>query len=222
MKIIKRNQIVIFVIALMLITAGYLNYTQSEKNTLQANSDVDSKEIAALGDAKLVNSNVEEEKEDASSISSEKNEDENIIENSSNKSNSSHIQETKETSSNVIKQTNDEYFTNSRLTRDTMYSQMIESYQKILDNNSVSAEQKAISQTEIKKINDLKNSIMICENLIKTKGFSDVVIFVNDKSINVIIKKEKNELTEEEAAQVQNIVAREMNAEIENIHISCK
>ena len=35
-----------------------------------------------------------------------------------------------------------------------MYSQMIESYQKILNNTSVSADQKAISQTEIKKIND--------------------------------------------------------------------
>lgn len=117
---------------------------------------------------------------------------------------------------------NDDYFTNSRLTRDTMYSQMIESYQKILNNTSVSADQKAISQTEIKKINDLKNSIMICENLIKTKGISDVVIFANDTSISVIIKTNGEEVTKEQAAQIQNIVAREMKAEIENIHISNK
>lgn len=125
------------------------------------------------------------------------------------------------TSGTVTKET-DEYFTNSRLTRDTMYSQMIESYQKILDNTSISADQKAISQTEIKKINDLKNSIMICENLIKTKGFKDVVIFVNDTSISVIIKADAEEITGEGAAQIQNIVAREMKAEIENIHISSK
>ena len=103
-----------------------------------------------------------------------------------------------------------------------MYSQMIESYQKILNNTSVSADQKAISQTEIKKINDLKNSIMICENLIKTKGISDVVIFANDTSISVVIKTNGEEVTKEQAAQIQNIVAREMKAEIENIHISNK
>ena len=141
--------------------------------------------------------------------------------NNANSSESSNENKTVTTSGTVAKET-DEYFTNSRLTRDTMYSQMIESYQKILDNNSISADQKAISQTEIKKINDLKNSIMICENLIKTKGFKDVVIFVNDISISVIIRADAEEITGEGAAQIQNIVAREMKAEIENIHISNK
>ena len=69
-----------------------------------------------------------------------------------------------------------------------MYSQMLESYEKIIENASVSAEQKAIAQTEVKKINDLKNSIMITENLIKTKGFEEVVIFVNDSSVSAIVK----------------------------------
>ena len=61
---------------------------------------------------------------------------------------------------------------------------------------------------------------MIAENLIKTKGFQDVVIFVNGQSISVILQGD--ELKQEEIAQVQNIVAREMKAEIENIHISNK
>lgn len=211
MKIIKKNQIVIFVIALMLITAGYLNYTAEDKDSImQASSEsTNTEEIAALGDARLVSSNSKDEiKEEASSINLENNQNIN--------------EETKQTSAKASKQSSDDYFTNSRLTRDTMYSQMIESYQKILDNTAISADQKGISQTEIKKINNLKNSIMICENIIKTKGFSDVVVFVNDKSINVIVKKENMELTGEEAAQIQNIVAREMNAEVENIHISCK
>ena len=61
---------------------------------------------------------------------------------------------------------------------------------------------------------------MICENLIKTKGIEDVVIFVNDKSISVIVKADK--LENDTIAQIQNIIAREMDAEIENIHISNK
>ena len=46
---------------------------------------------------------------------------------------------------------------------------MLESYQKILDNSSVSSEQKAIATQEISKINNQKNAIMIAENLIKIK-----------------------------------------------------
>lgn len=230
MKIIKRNQIIIFVIALMLITAGYLNYTTGDGGDLVATSSlIDSEEVAGIGDAKLVSSNAIEGQDS----SSESLDNTNMVsgnsttntaideKNNANSSGSSSENKTVTTSGTVTKET-DEYFTNSRLTRDTMYSQMIESYQKILDNNSISADQKAISQTEIKKINDLKNSIMICENLIKTKGFKDVVIFVNDISISVIIRADAEEITGEGAAQIQNIVAREMKAEIENIHISNK
>ena len=236
MKIIKKNQIIIFVIALMLVTAGYLNYTTGEgEDTLATSGLADNAEVAEIGDAKLVSSN-SLTNEESSSISSEKNNNisnntvsSNVVNNEENKSetniasnNVENGEKTVTTSTKNSNKNNDDYFTNSRLTRDTMYSQMIESYQKILNNTSVSADQKAISQTEIKKINDLKNSIMICENLIKTKGISDVVIFANDTSISVIIKTNGEEVTKEQAAQIQNIVAREMKAEIENIHISNK
>ena len=236
MKIIKKNQIIIFVIALMLVTAGYLNYTTGEgEDTLATSGLADNAEVAEIGDAKLVSSN-SLTNEESSSISSEKNNNisnntviSNVVNNEENQSktniesnNVENGEKTVTTSTKNSNKNNDDYFTNSRLTRDTMYSQMIESYQKILNNTSVSADQRAISQTEIKKINDLKNSIMICENLIKTKGISDVVIFANDTSISVIIKTNGEEVTKEQAAQIQNIVAREMKAEIENIHISNK
>ena len=114
----------------------------------------------------------------------------------------------------------DDYFTESKLTRDKMYSQMLESYQKILESSNLDEAQKQIASQEINNINNKKNAIMISENLIKNKGIEDVVIFVNDKSISVIVKA--SDLTEEQIAQVQNIIARELNAEIDNIHISTK
>ena len=51
MKIIKRNQLIILVISLMLITAGYLNFT-ADNNTIAT-----SYLTAELGDATLVSSN---------------------------------------------------------------------------------------------------------------------------------------------------------------------
>ena len=61
---------------------------------------------------------------------------------------------------------------------------------------------------------------MIAENLIKNKGFKDVVIFVNNDSISVVVRAEK--LQESDIAQIQSIVQRELNAKVENIHISNK
>ena len=101
-----------------------------------------------------------------------------------------------------------------------MYSQRIENYQDILNNTNVSETQKKTAQEEITKLNEEQNAIMIAENIIKTKGIEDLVIFVNGESINVIVKGE--DLKEEEIAQIQNIVTRELGAKIENIHIMNK
>ena len=202
MKLFKKNQIIIYIIVFMLMVVGYLNYTtnteqQSLETSIQMESS-DDKQIAGIGDAKLVSSN---------DIVSENtiNTTENTTENT-----------TLETNSNL----SNDYFVKSKMERDTMYSQMIETYEKILNNTNAIESQKQIATEEIQKINDTKNSIMICENLIKTKGFENSVIFVNGESISVIIEAE--EMQQEKIAQIQNIIAREMKAEIENIHIATK
>lgn len=208
MKMLKKNQLAILVIALMLVTAGYLNYTASftHNENLLASSNEDGIDIAEIGDASLVNS--------GDVVSNENNVEDNLNENTNDNTNI--INNTVSTSSqNQVK--NDDYFANSRLERDTMYSQMIDSYTKILENNSIGEDQKAISRQEITKINDIKNAIMISENLIKTKGINDVIIFVNDQSISIIVNEE--ELTQDKVAQIQNIVSRELKSSIENIHI---
>lgn len=212
MKIIKKNQLAILVISLMLITAGYLNYDSSIRGKVEETS-TNALNIASIGDAKLVNANAEDENSVASSVSYS---DEN--------SNSLNIiQNTEETSAQIKSDTNNngkDYFATSKLERNIMYSQMIDRYQKILDSTSADTDQKAIATQEIDKLNNLQNSIMIAENLLTTKGFSDSIIFVNGESINIIIGK--SELTPNEIAQIQNIISRELNASVENIHISTK
>lgn len=220
MKVLKRNQIIIFVIALMLMAAGYLNYTASNGFIpASSSSDItseDIKEMAGIGDATLVSGNIVEEntQESISDTDTITQETQNIVE---------EVNTTEDNTNTVTTNTEaekDDYFASSKLGRSTMYSQMIESYQKILENATISEAQKTIASEEIKKINDTQNAIMIAENLIQTKGFEDCVILVNDKSINIIVKAE--ELKPEEIAQIQNIASRELKAEIEDIHISNK
>lgn len=205
MKVLKRNQIIIFLLALMLVTAGYLSTTSNQdwlqtsvstsyNNTNVANSIDDS---STIGDATFVNGGALVE-----------NEDENTI-----------LNNTIDTSNTNVNE-EDNYFSDSKLQRDTMYSQSLDSYQKMLDSTTISSEQKAIAQNEITRINNEKNAIMISENLIKTKGFEDIVIFINGDSINAVIKSDK--LSQEEIAQIQNVLSRELNSDIANIHISNK
>ena len=208
MKFMKKNQVVIYVIALMLIVAGYLNFTadgdfRSAVQTASSEEELD--KMANIGDAQLVSSNVVSDDLD--------------ISNTISKSDISES-ESLETTSKDIQKNNDDYFSTSKLERDTMYSQMLETYEKILNSNNSLETQKQSATEEIKKINDTKNSIMICENLIATKGFNKCVIFVNGESVSAIIGTQ--ELKQEEISQIQNILSRELNAKIENIHISLK
>ena len=241
MKVIKKNQIVVFVVALMLIVAGYLNFSGDStiNNLIPTSTLADSKEMASIGDAKLVSANIVEENNEKS----ESNENEEIlvdnIEQANNvQSNTNNVEnnanttlstgetiETEETiaTNGATAENNygsDNYFTQSRLDRDTMYSQTLDTYQKIINNENISEDQKSIAQEEISKINKEKNSIMIAENLIKVKGFEDLIIFVNRENVSIIVKADK--LEEKDIAQIQNIITRELGASVENINISNK
>ena len=61
MRLIKKNQVIIYVIALMLVVAGYLNFTTNGdlKSAVQtASSEEELEKMANIGDAQLVSSNV--------------------------------------------------------------------------------------------------------------------------------------------------------------------
>ena len=196
----KTGTAVIYVLALMLVGLGYWNYVSTESNNIQtvAETQTENSEDENLGDAQFVSSN--DVTLETKSTQSTETSTEIVKTESTNKSN--------------------DYYEESKLQRDTMYSQTLETYKEMLNNSNVSEEQKAIITQEITNVNKEKNAIMVCENLITTKGFSNCVIFVNTDSVSVVV--EDDNLKSEEIAQIQNIISREMNAKVENIHIMTK
>lgn len=183
----KKSEIAIYAIAIMLVAAGYLNYTTMNNTTDTVETSLE--QYANIGDATLVNSD---------GITEENN-------------------ETVETNNSA----ESDYFTNSKLERDTTYASMISNYNAILQKDNISDAEKKVAMNEIKSINDTKNAIMICENILSTKGFDKSVIFINDKSVNVVVQVQDS-LNKEKVAQIQNIVSRELKVEIGNIHITEK
>ena len=124
--------------------------------------------------------------EESKNISENANEGGNATKTTSENSNNN-IENNEETKQTTAKVSDNDYFSKSKLERDTMYSQMLESYENVLNGINALETQKQSASEEIKKINNTKNSIMICENLIATKGFDKCIVFVNGESVSAII-----------------------------------
>ena len=258
----RKNEVVIYAIALMLVTAGYFNYTANvENSTMETYSEEsfnetsinnslnesknDENEIKDNTEKNIVAEKINENIENTETIAKNTNNDEKKEKNDNNRENkndsrddedigdaklvdSRSIEDNKSIengksdidSKDTVNEASD-YFVSTKLQRDTNYADTLSTYTKILEDGSVSETQKSIAMKEITKINDTKNAISICENLLSTKGFEHYIVLVNNDSINVVVKTEGG-LTKQKVAQIQNIISREFKCEIENIHISEK
>ncbi len=213
MKFNKENfkQIFLSFLAIALICFGYFNYNSGISNI---NKNQDTLEVSAdyneanLGDVELVNSDIVP--------------NDNLEEVNNNSIENNIINDNKENNTIIKNQENyeDDYFTETRIQRDRMYSEMLEVYQNLVKSDETPVEQKTIAAQEITNITNIKNSIMISENLIKNKGFEDVIILVNSENVNVVVKSSK--LNQEEISKIQNIVQRELNTNFSNISITNK
>lgn len=212
-------------VAVMLIGIGYANFSGSENNDIQNQViQTASESENNLGDVQLVNSEatslVENDNTVNNSNTQASNSNSTEIENTVEETNSeTEITSASESSNNTSTSTT-EYFTELKLDRDNIYSQKLEAYQQIVDSTAISSEQKAIAIQEIEKITDEQNSISVAEELIKLKGFEDVVIYANDNAVTVIVRSAN--LSSDQVAQIQNIVTRQLDVSVSNISISNK
>lgn len=195
-KIFKKNQLIFLTLGLMLIVAGYLNYTYNPEARYK--SELTGNIEETLGDTIYVNA-----------IPS----DDTIIETDIDESNKNEIQQ--------VEEDDDEYFVNTKLQRDKMYDEQLDLYKEIINNSQASNQQKEEANRKIEEINKLKNSIMIAENLILLKDIENVMILTTGKNVNVVIQNEQ-QLEKDKVAQIYDIVTKELNVDMNNIQIILK
>lgn len=182
----------------MLVGIGYTNFSSNtgviSNNTVQVSSTNN------IGDVQLVSSSsaiVDNDENVVNKVNNgvvdNKNTNEinnNVINNETqvglvDNKNENISENTVETSSTENKK---DYFSELKMERNDMYSKSIETYQNIISSDTISSEQKSIAIQEIDKINSLQNSISVAEELIKLKGFEDVVIYSSNGKISVIVR----------------------------------
>lgn len=214
MKLNKENikQIGLILTGILLIGVGYFNYSLDLKENNNDEIAKRSSNEINLGDVELVNTkpiieDVGMVVPNDELLQASTSENLNELENINNINNENEIKE-------------ENYFQETRLEREKMYSEMIETYEKLIESQSTPNDQKAISAQEISNITNIKNGIMVSENLIKNKGFEDVIILVNNDTASVVVKSYN--LNQEQISKIQNIIQRELKIDIKNINISNK
>ena len=210
--VIKKNQILAVAVTLMIVTAGYLNYKYDP--TRPYDIEATGKIEENRGDAVLVDldSNIQDLNDYTVSIDGTTP----VFQNNTDLSGNSIFENDNVKEEKVFNDIED-YFISTKIDRTNSYAEQIESYENILNGVNINEEQKNRALSEIEKINNIRNSIMIAENLIKLKGFEEAVVLVNEKSVNVIVAAEN--LTSIEVAQLQSIIVNEFMVDIGNIHI---
>lgn len=99
------------------------------------------------------------------------------------------------------------YFEKCRSNRETVRSKALEILNSTVENPHTTQEAKDKAQNEIII---MSNNIVAegnIENLIKAKGFSDAVVFINDKNITVTVQTKG--LTAPETAKIKDIIIEE-------------
>ena len=190
---LKKKEVLLGLLAIFFMIVGFISYNPIANKEYSKIADITNYSETKLGEATLVSSNE-------------------VVEN---------VTDEAQTSENTItEEIQKDYFLEARMSRDSIYSESLETYEKLLESSSVTNDQKAIAQNEISNITNEKKTIQSTESLIKMKGFEDVVIFKNSESVSVVVKSDV--LLPEQVAQIQNIVEREFKINGKNINITNK
>jgi len=121
----------------------------------------------------------------------------------------------KTTTTDVV--TTSSFFVSYRQDRASTYEQELLYLSAIIDSNSASSEAKANAEAEQAKLIANMQLQTNLEGLIKSKGFSDVVVSAMTNNISVIVKSAT--LTDTQVASIVDVIQGETTYSIDNIKI---
>lgn len=213
---IKRNQIIISALVVMIAVAGYLNYIDSSSNTRDTGGGLaltDSGEISAL----IFDSvdNYESVIETSVSNGSLFNDDEFDIwsvdldnEITSEPGEAVFVNTTSDTS----------YFVQAKLEREQSRSRQRQTLRDIINNENVNQSQRSESAAALIALQERVEKESATESMLESKGFREVYVRIGDTTVDVIVNKET--LTDAEVAQIEDIVQRKAGVSLNQIRIS--
>ena len=193
MKIMKKSQIAIISLSLMVMIAGYVNYRYNPEREENLGQSV----YVSSKDGFMYSSiNIYDEEET-------RNEPE----------------ETTEVNNMYKQKESEETLSNFRANRNNMFSELEETYSKVIETNSTDVKQLTEYQDKLNELIKNKHMITIVEDLIKSKGITDIVIVPTNENLNVIVSDDE-EITKDKIAMIQKIIQDELDFPADKITIN--
>lgn len=198
-KIFKKNQIIVIVLAILIVIAGYLKYTDANFNNKNKEVTNEIYESTYGTDDILSNGEI---------ASLDENETGEAVEETT-------LQpgEAVMTSSKLT-----DFIIQARIDREQIRSKNKETLLKVINDETVSEKEKTSAveaMVEITKSSELENTI---ETLLEAKGFSNVIVTVSDSQVDVII--DEQEITDQKRAQIEETIKRKTDISADKIVIT--
>lgn len=113
----------------------------------------------------------------------------------------------------------EDYFTAAKRERDNGRSEAAEMLEKIAQDEEATADSKADAREKIKEAAENVKTEGEVESLIKSKGYDDCIVIIDDSEIRIVVSGD--EMDEEKAAQIKNIVTSKTDFKASQIVLSC-
>ncbi len=112
----------------------------------------------------------------------------------------------------------DDYFVKSREERDNVRSESDAKLEKITESDDATADSKADAREKIKKSAENIKLEGEVEGLIKSKGYDECLVYIDEEEIRIIVKADK--IDEDKVAQITDIVTSKTDFKPSQIIIS--
>lgn len=215
-RLFRKNQIIITSLAIMIVIAGYLNFTADQTKPVK-------QEAAAETAEKIREENIQAEEAAAGAeadITSFPDEDLASV--------SAEAESTADTETPEGEKVGEAVLTSSasagafsasaKLNREQVRSKNEASLLEIINNTDISEDMKADAIASMNRMTDRAEKELDAELLLEAKGFKDSVISINDDSVDVIVGAA--EITDEQKAQIEDIVTRKTERNVSDIVIT--
>lgn len=111
-----------------------------------------------------------------------------------------------------------EYFAEAKVERENARAKSQDILYDLMANADTPDSEKSLAAQEIIALQKRMENEAAAEAMIKAKGFNEVFVRIYDENVDVIVDRE--EISKQEAAQVQDIITRVTGAEASKIRIS--
>ena len=215
-RLFRKNQIIITSLAIMIVIAGYLNFTADQTKPVK-------QEAAAETAEKIREENIQAEEAAAGAeadITSFPDEDLASV--------SAEAESTADTETPEGEKVGEAVLTSSasagafsasaKLNREQVRSKNEASLLEIINNTDISEDMKADAIASMNRMTDRAEKELDAELLLEAKGFKDSVVSINDDSVDVIVGAA--EITDEQKAQIEDIVTRKTERHVSDIVIT--